>query len=76
MQLRHIPIAQRDGEPEPVHIEETDVAFAMIGRGTTASRGPHSSSSIAIPAKPEPSWDTRRINSNTSGKAEISNIFG
>jgi hypothetical protein len=32
-------------------------------------------SSIAIPVKPEPSWDTRRINSNTSGKAEISNIF-
>jgi hypothetical protein len=26
--------------------------------------------------KPEPSWDTPRINSNTSGKAEISNIFG
>jgi hypothetical protein len=24
----------------------------------------------------KPSWDTRRINSNTSGKAEISNIFG
>ena len=47
-----------------------------IGKGTTASRVPHSSSSIAIPAKPEPSWDTRRINSNTSGKAEISNIFG
>src|SRR6266478_3883608 len=62
----------RDGEPEPVHIEETDVAFAIDWKGTTASRVPHSSSSIAIPAKPEPSWDTRRINSNTSGKAEIS----
>ena len=47
-----------------------------IGRGTTASRVPHSSSSIAIPVKPEPSWATRRINSNTSDKAEISNIFG
>jgi hypothetical protein len=31
---------------------------------------------IAIPVKPEPSWDTRRINSNTLDKAEISNIFG
>ena len=59
----------RDGEPEPVDIEETDVAFAIDWKGHYRIKG-------AIPVKPEPSWDTRRINSNTSDKAEISNIFG
>jgi hypothetical protein len=65
----------RDGEPEPVHIEETDVAFAIDWKGHYRIEGA-AFMSIAIPAKPEPSWDTRRINSNTSDKAEISNIFG
>jgi hypothetical protein len=64
------------GSPNPSISKRPMSPSRSIGKGTTASRVPHSSSSIAIPAKPEPSWDTRRINSNTSGKAEISNIFG
>ena len=77
MQLRHIPlIAQRDGEPEPVHIEETDVAFAIDWKGHYRIKGAAFVFVDRNTRKPEPSWDTRRINSNTSGKAEISNIFG
>ena len=64
------------GSPNPSISKRPMSPSRSIGKGTTASRVPHSSSSIAIPAKPKPSWDTRRINSNTSGKAEISNIFG
>jgi hypothetical protein len=48
----------RDGEPEPFHMEETDVAFAIDWKGHYRIEG------------------AAFINSNTSGKAEISNIFG
>ena len=63
------------GSPNPSISKKPMSPSRSIGRGTTASRVPHSSSSIAIPAKPEPSWDTRRINSNTSDKAENFKYF-
>jgi hypothetical protein len=70
------PLA-RDGDPEPIHIEETDANFTIEWRGTTVSRVRHSCSSIGRPVECEPSSVTQRRSWNTSGEiAEISNMFG
>ena len=73
------PLA-RDGDPQPIHIEETDANFTSSGRGTTASRAMRSSTWTARRAGPEPSSDTPRRNWSTPRTAraatEISNIFG
>jgi hypothetical protein len=75
----------RDGDPEPIHIEETDANFTIDWKGTTASRATHSSSLIARRAEPElsgiPDAEARgrsvtTASFNTSGVAEISNMFG
>ena len=38
----------RDGEGEPIHIEETDTTFAIGWKGAIASRDPPSSMRITI----------------------------
>jgi len=54
----------RDGDPEPIHIEETDTTFAIGWKGhyRIESRDRHSSTLIATQAEPAPSSDIRRIN--------------
>ena len=66
----------RDGEPEPVHIEETDVAFAIDWKGHYRIEG------AAFIFVDRNTRQTRTIlgypthQLEQSGKAEISNIFG
>ena len=55
----------RDGDPEPVHIDETDTTFAIGWKGhyrIIASTDRHSSTLIATQAEQAPSSDIRRIN--------------
>jgi hypothetical protein len=52
----------RDGDPEPVHIDETDTTLQSVGRATIASTDRHSSTLIATQAEQAPSSDIRRIN--------------
>jgi len=55
----------RDGDPEPIHIEENDTTFAIgCGRAAIASKAPPSSTWITIPVNSQPSLATRRISSN------------
>jgi hypothetical protein len=54
----------RDGEPEPIHIEETIPPSRSAGRAAIASKAPPSSTSITIPLSSQPSLATRRISSN------------
>jgi hypothetical protein len=66
----------RDGEPEPVHIEETGVAFAIDWKGHYRIEG------AAFIFVDRNTRQTRTIlgypthQLEQSGKAEISNIFG
>src|SRR5262249_157767 len=73
------PLA-RDGDPQPIHIEETDANFTIEWKGTTASRAMRSSTRTSRRAGPEPSSDTPRRSWSTPRTAraatEISNIFG
>jgi hypothetical protein len=70
------PLA-RDGDPEPIDIEETNANFTIEWKGHHRIEGAASSSSIGRPKQPEPSWDIRRGNCNTPRTAaEISNMFG
>ena len=62
----------REGDPEPILIEETDANSTIDWKGTTASRATHSSLLIARRAEPELSSDSF----NTPGVPEISNMFG
>jgi len=62
------PLA-RDGDPEPIHIEETDASFSIEWEGQLPHRGRPSSSSTARPAGPEPSSDTQRRSWNTPREA-------
>src|SRR5947209_2581219 len=66
----------RDGESEPIHIEETDTTFAIDGRAATASMDQRSFTQIRIPAGWPPSSATRPISSARSPDRKISNIFG
>ena len=70
----------RDGDPEPVHIEETDANFTIEWKGHYRFEGERSSTWIARRAGPEPSSDTPRRSWSTPRTAraatEISNIFG
>ena len=67
----------RDGDPEPVHIEETDVNFTIEWKGDYRIEG---AALIFVDRKTrgtEPSWDTRRTSWNTPRTAaKISNRFG
>ena len=54
----------RDGDPEPIHIEENDTTFAIGWKGRYRIEGPALSTSITIPVSSQPSLATRRISSN------------
>jgi len=42
--------AGSDGESEPIHIEETDTTFAIVGKGANRIDGPAFVTPITIPA--------------------------
>ena len=66
----------RDGDPEPIHLEETDTSFAIEWKANIASRAPLSSMPIAIlDASPRYSATLRR-RSRKPADREISNMFG
>ena len=54
----------RDGDPEPIHIEETIPPSRSAERAAIASKVLPLSTSIAIPVSSQPSLATRRISSN------------
>ena len=54
----------RDGDPEPIHIEENDTTFAIGWKGRYRIEGPALSTWITIPVSSQPSLATRRISSN------------
>jgi len=66
----------RDGESEPIHIEETDTTFAIGWKAVIASTDQRSFTPIGIPAGSPPSSATRPISSARSRDRKISNIFG
>jgi len=66
----------RDGESEPVHIEETDTTFAMVGRAAIASTDRRSFTPIGIPAGSPPSSAIRPRGSFRPSDRKISNMFG
>ena len=48
----------RDGDPEPVHIEQNDTSFFIDWKGNYRIEGPPSSIPIARPSASQPSSDT------------------
>ena len=69
----------REGESEPIHIEETDTTFARsrsVGRAATASRDRRLFTRMRTPAGSPPSSATRPISSPRRFDREISNMFG
>src|SRR5262245_53330299 len=49
----------RDGDPQPIHIEETDATFSIEWKGRYHIEVRHSCTLTAKRGRPEPSWDTR-----------------
>ena len=66
----------RDGESEPIHIEETDTTFAIAWKGRYRIDGSAFVYSAGIPAGSPPSSATLPISSARSLDRKISNIFG
>ena len=66
----------RDGESEPIHIEETDTTFAIGWKGRYRIDGPAFVYSDHDPAGWPPSSATRPISSARSLDRKISKIFG
>ena len=64
----------RDGDPEPVHIEQNDTSFFIDWKGNYRIEGPPSSIPIARPSASQPSSDTHAPARATVLK--FSNIFG
>ena len=64
----------RDGDPEPIHIEENDSSFVIDWKGDYRIEDPPSSTPIARPGASQPSSDTPRACSRD--RPEISNMFG
>ena len=52
----------RDGDAEPIHIDETDTTFAIGWKGHYRIEDRHSSTLIATQAEQAPSSDIRCIN--------------
>jgi hypothetical protein len=50
----------RDGDPEPIHLEETDTSFAIGWKGNYRIDAPHLSTPIAKLARSPPSSDIPR----------------
>ena len=66
----------RDGDPEPIYLEETDTSFAIEWKGRYRIDGGLSSTPIATPAASPPFSATPHKSSLTRADLEISNIFG
>jgi hypothetical protein len=66
----------RDGESEPVHIEETDTAFTVEWKGRYRIEDRHSSTRIKKADESSPSSATPPISSLRQRSREISNMFG
>jgi hypothetical protein len=66
----------RDGDPEDVHFEETDMSLPSDGKANTELTAMPSSTSTAIPAASSPSWGARFAASPSGADPEISNMFG
>jgi hypothetical protein len=67
----------RDGDPEPIYIEETDANFTIDWKGHYRIEGDAFVFVDRKTAEPELSSDTRRTGSNTPRTAaKISNMFG
>jgi hypothetical protein len=66
----------REGENEPIHIEETDTTFAIGWKAAIESKARHSSTRITTPAVSPRSLGTRSTNSARPLDREISNMFG
>ena len=66
----------RDGESEPIHIEESDTTFAIGWKGRYRLDGPAFVYSDHDTAASPPSSATRPISSARSVDRKISNIFG
>ena len=66
----------REGENEPIHIEETDTISPLVGRAAIASKARHSSTRITTPAVSPRSSGTRSMSSIRRLDREISNVFG
>ena len=66
----------RDGEVEPVHIEDTELRSPSAGRAAIASTGRRSFTWIGRAVGSSPSSDTRPTNLPTLLSQEISNMFG
>ena len=69
------PLA-RDGDPEPIHLQETTTSFAIGWKGIIALRGLPSSTPTVIPDGSEPSSGILRRRSPEPVSLKISNIFG
>src|SRR6185295_5291109 len=66
----------REGESEPIQIEETDTTFAIGWKGRFASRDQRSFTRMRTPAGSPPSSATRPTSSPRRFDREISNMFG
>ena len=66
----------RDGESEPIHIEETDTTFAIGWKGRYRIEGPAFVSRMRTPAGSPPSSATQPTSSPRWFNREISNMFG
>jgi hypothetical protein len=69
------PLA-RDGDPEPIHLEETDTTFAIGWKGQYRIEGTAFISSIVTRNGSEPSSGIPRRRSPEPVSSEISNMFG
>ena len=66
----------RDGDPEPIHLEETDTSFAIGWKGHYRIEGPALSTPIATPAGSPPSSAIPPRRSLKWADLKISNMFG
>ena len=67
----------RDGDPDPIYLEETDTSFAIEWKGQyTESRDPLLSTPIATQAGSPPFSATQRKSSLKQADLKISNMFG
>jgi len=58
----------RDGDPEPIHLEETDASFAIQWKGRYRIDGGLSSTPIATPAASPPSSAIQHKRARNDGK--------
>jgi len=66
----------RDGDPEPIHLEETDSSFTIEWKCHYRIEGPPSSTPIATPGASRPFSDILRRRSLKRADLKTSNMFG